>query len=66
MTTILDDLLLMRYPGLKYIHVFDGILRRAEELEQANQKDIADLKISTGIDLGTSPLGSGFFPSTKL
>ena len=43
MTALLDDLLLMRYPGLKYIHVFDGILRRAEELEQANQKDIADL-----------------------
>ena len=43
MTAILDDLLFMRYPGLKYIHVFDGILRRAEELERANQKDIADL-----------------------
>lgn len=43
MTAILDDLLFMRYPGLKYIHVFDGILRRAEELEHANQKDIADL-----------------------
>ena len=43
MTTILDDLLSLRYPSLKYIHVFDGILRCAEELEQANQKDIADL-----------------------
>jgi hypothetical protein len=43
MTALLDDLLFMRHPGLKYIHVFDGIHRRAEELELAGKKDIADL-----------------------
>jgi hypothetical protein len=57
-TSLLDDLLLMRYPGLKYIQVFDGILRRAEELEQANQKDIADLMRSRvrGFGQGAGPL----------
>jgi len=67
MTALLDDLLFMRYPGLKYIHVFDGIYRRAEELELAGQKDIADLmrwRVETPItDTGALREGSrGLFP----
>ena len=55
MTAFLDDLLLARYPGLEYIHVFDDILRQAEDLEQANQKAITGVIRSRAEELTKGP-----------
>ena len=42
MSTILEDLLPLNSSPTKYVYIFSGILRRADELEKAGEIDIAE------------------------